>query len=56
MNADERRYYKTSTRIEHESLIQAMTAVQSSFAGVLLNKNSDVGDAIGALWRTEQSV
>jgi hypothetical protein len=39
-----------------ESLIQAMTAAQSSFAGVLLNKNSDVGDAIGALWRAEQSV
>jgi len=26
-----------------------MTAAQSSVAGVLLNKNSDVGDAIGAL-------
>jgi hypothetical protein len=39
-----------------ESLIQVMTAAQSSFAGVLLNKNSDVGDGIGALWCTEQSV
>ena len=32
-----------------ESLIQAMTTAHSSVAGVLLNKNSDVGDAIGAL-------
>jgi dihydroorotase len=39
-----------------KSLIQAMTAGQSSFAGVLSKKNSDVGDGIGALWRTEQSV